>query len=175
MRVLITACLAVAACYSGSIQAQNSKSPTRAELVSQGTPAEARTGNDRLASQVPVFGGAYWDGDGTFVVFLTDTSHADAYNEIFKRELYRIGKPDSPIRLRHGDYAWAQLKSFEKKLAQYWSRDVVFGGIDSRVNRYRIELETEEAKMRMIGTIRSLSLPVDAFVVERHESLKSNS
>ena len=175
MRVLVTACVGVIASYLGSIQPPTSTVKSRGELASQDSTANARTGNDRLASQVPVFGGAYWDGDGTFVVFLTDTTRADAYGLILRRELSLIGKPNSQIRIRHADYTWNELKSFERKLAQHWPREVVFGGIDSRVNRYRIELETEEARDRMIATIRSLALPVDAFVVMRNERFKPAS
>jgi hypothetical protein len=129
--------------------------------------ARAITGNERLAAQIPEFGGAFWDKDGVFNVFMTDVSKARGANGILQQELLSIGKRGSPIRIRKGNYSYNQLKEFERRLSPYLGKEVTFGGVDTRVNRYGIDMATEASRLQMIETIKRLGLPIDAFVVKR--------
>jgi hypothetical protein len=146
----------------------NRRPERTARMVQNPLLANARSGNERLAAEIPEFGGAFWDDQRVFNVYLTDVAKAGERMGAIRRELSRIREAGAAIRILRGKCTWAQLSSFEKTISRHYPKEVVFGGIDARQNRYRLELETEEARVGMIHTIVALGLPIDAFVLVRN-------
>jgi hypothetical protein len=132
----------------------------------QGVP---RSGNERLAAKIPEFGGAFWSKDGAFNVYLTDMSAQSRARPLVQEELRIIRSAGGSIQFLKGDYTYNELASYKNTLLPYLGDGVSFYGVDTRYNRFRIELVSSDAEQRIKANIERVGLSLKAFIIERGE------
>lgn len=139
-------------------------------LLLAGIPAQAQPfsqardlGSDaeylRMASEIPGFGGLFYDEQGFANVYLVDTAQA--------AKLRALG-PD--VRIRQGRYDFRQLHQWKNSLLDVMSRpDVVMLDIDETKNVVRISLDKDSLVKNRAGVTdlaAKAGVPADALLVD---------
>jgi hypothetical protein len=121
----------------------------------------------RLAEQIPDYGGAFIDKDGAINVYLTDLSAAVAARPIVQQELRMVGHPERPIKFVKGDYRYQFLDSLAKPLMHEFGHGVSGWGVDDRNNRLVIFVVTDEDRERIVKAIAKAKLPLSAIIIKK--------
>lgn len=121
--------------------------------------------SERLARQVPEFGGAFME-DGRLSVYLTHPGAEPAARGAVQRELARLRRSGVEVRVRPARFRFADLDRWlHAARPALPTRDLVFTEIDERTNRIRVAVADESARPRAEQALASAGAPAEAAVV----------
>lgn len=123
--------------------------------------------SERLASQVPQFGGVYADETGGFSVYLTDPGALGAFRAALARELAGAGRDEKPVRVLRGQYRFTELSGWLDRLTPVLGgAELAFTEVDERHNRIRIGVASEAGRSVVQGALRQTGVPDGAVLVD---------
>ncbi|HET9986004.1 MAG TPA: hypothetical protein VFQ38_20560 [Longimicrobiales bacterium] len=125
------------------------------------------TASDRLAQQIPGFGGAYVDG-GVLNIYLRKDAYGVPAAEDAARAaisaLFREGsRRELPVRFKEARFSFIQLRHWEARLRQSFARlGVHTAGVDERNNRLRLTVHTSGEMTSVLNEAASKNIPNEA-------------
>ena len=171
--------IAVAACDSGATPTepmpQASEDEVTSVLVSMigGDPtADSRGGNslfDRLAEEIPGFGGLYRNGVCSVAVVLTDMSKAELAIEKVKQALEPLVRCTDGIRVHpvEGQYTYEQLTRWHRIAQPVLRIDGVRAmTINYQQNRIVVHVAARSVAQKVIEVLQTLDVALAAFVFQ---------
>jgi hypothetical protein len=167
--VALTTCIVCLACSHGDVHpsAPVAEGPARIVPVSSASTLTAdapRTISERVAAHVKEFGGAYIDAQG-ITIYLTDLSRAHDAREALAHELSAGGRETVSMRIRRGQYAFADLWRWKRALRSLLTLPgVAVVAVDERSNRLLVETTGNTSSLS--AQIERLGVPRDAVSIE---------
>jgi hypothetical protein len=165
-RIALAICIACLACSSGP-------RPPAAPVEAAGSVAAApiddeaapRTISGRVSLLIPEFGGAYIDHDGYLTVYLTDLAREADVRKTLASELLASGRESPAIRVRRGQYAFADLWRWQRAMrALLVLPGVTMLSIDERANRVR--MATTGGAPALAAQVQRAGVPMGAVLID---------
>ena len=127
-----------------------------------------------LSKQVPGFGGYFFDDQGDLNVYLTDASHAAAARaavaDVARNRPQRPQRPwtrATAIVIRHGDYDFAQLDSWHRRVAAAAANaGVTMIDSDETSNRVIIGIAQESDRPALVAALTTAGVPLGAVTIQ---------
>jgi hypothetical protein len=150
--------------------------PTPSDQTVNPAPIDAvQQGNDpaALGRQVPGFGGLFFDADGAPTIYLKDVRGRAAAELALRPFLTQQGVSASKLRVRRGDYDWAELERWQQRISTEGLalRGTVFVDADERSNRVRVGVERGTGRSRLQALAARLGVPAAAVIVEETDPI----
>lgn len=124
------------------------------------------TSSQRIARQVPGFGGAFVEG-GVLNVYLTPGESRSLASSALLNELRTGRRAVMALRFRVASFGYEQLEALiERLLPVLGPPGIASYGIDEWNNRIRIGVVTDEAKAKVLRGMITLGVPNSAVVFE---------
>jgi hypothetical protein len=124
-----------------------------------------RSVSARVASRVPEFGGAYIDGQGYLTVYLTNLGRQEIAQRALINELLARGRESPNMRMRYGQYSFAELWRWKTALRPLLTTSgVALLTVDERTNRVRIA--TSGSTVALARLIPRFGVPREAVEIE---------
>jgi hypothetical protein len=127
-------------------------------------PRAPPTFNERLALQIPTFGGAFND-KGAIGIYLTDLGRETEARGVLQRELATMGGDQPPLRFLKGQYTYIELRSIHANIPNLGTGMSSFG-VDTRRNRYLIEVISQEEIGPVREILRKAGVAMGAILIE---------
>ena len=125
---------------------------------------DSRAISIRVAARVPEFGGAYIDGQGYLIAYVTDLSRATITQQTVINELLASGRESPTMRLRYGRYSYGELLLWKNALRPLLTNGVVMLTVDERTNR--IVVATTGAPAVLATKIARYGVPMGAVTIQ---------
>jgi hypothetical protein len=129
------------------------------------------TFNERLAQLIPKFGGTFTDEGGRLNVYLTDLNKQEEATSVLQRDVSGFEKPEKPIKFLQGKYTYIELRLIHASIPNL-GKGISGFGIDSRRNRYLIQVVSPAEIEETRTILRKAGFPMDAFLIEVAERAK---
>ena len=175
---ILTLVLSTTACDVGDMLSPDSEGGDAIEAVlSTASSVDPNRGGgsgsslfDRLASEIPGFGGLYRTGICAVAVVLTDPSGADHAIRTVKAALEPLRGCPNGVRVEpvHGQFTYLELQRFfdaaNRELLQV--EGVVSIHVDYQKNKLVITIRAREFAAKVMEALARLNIPADAVALE---------
>lgn len=167
LAVLLGLCVALAACADHQPDA-TAPDPSDPSASVGDVSADPEPDPLEVAAAVPGFGGYFLDGDGAPTVYLTDPAQRPLAEEALAAFLADRGFTAEDLRVRPGDYDYAQLHAwFEAAWGAALAVDgAISADLDEGSNRLRFGGVDGTALVGMALAVAAAGVPADAVIVE---------
>ena len=141
---------------------------TSAEVLAPGPENDRIT--VRLARRIPTYGGAFRGPDGSLEVYVTAATPAALVQDAVDVEMGRSGRAPLKVRLRTGQYTFAELQRWRfAVLPLLLNPGVAWSGVDERENRLAIAVRDDAAEADVRNALATLGVPDKAVAFQRSE------
>jgi hypothetical protein len=128
-------------------------------------PSVPLTLNERLAQQIPGFGGLFRQKDASIAVYLIDLSGERRARKVVQLERLREGAKEAPLQFLKGQYTYVELRRIHATIPNL-GRGISGYGPDISRNRYLIQITSEKEIAPVCAILRKAQLPLKAFIIE---------
>lgn len=119
--------------------------------------------SERLARQVPEFGGIYVDENGVLSVYLTELTSEQRMRSAVAPVL-RGPRGVTPIRFIRGEYSFRVLSDWLESLTPHIGPTLVSTEVDERWNRIQIGVDSEAGMAAVAEALRRARVPEGAVI-----------
>jgi len=167
--VILVAAISIEACNDQTTGPANVKPAGAVAPVNGVAPSASLFGSDakfaQIATQIPGFGGLFYDSTGTPTAYLVDMTSAQTAQSVL---LPLLADAKRAIVFRHGTYNFLELSNWKEALSPKVLAipGVVFLDADEARNRVRIGVATLDAESKVTQLAALLGVPKEALIIE---------